>query len=394
MRLAYFDCFSGASGDMIIASLLDSGLRLRDLKDALAPLKIKGLKLVSREVTRQGLRGTQFIVEADDTETFRNLPSIEKRLNKSRLDSVLKENALKIFTIIAKSEARVHGLKYDKIHFHEIGACDTVVDVVGSLWGLKQLGIKEIYSSPLPLGRGIVSTLHGPIPIPAPAAAEILKNYPVSGAHLSGEHTTPTGAAILSFLSQGSEIPFTWKIEKIGYGAGHRENGHSAATLHGTVPNLLRLFIGKREEFLNSDEIIVMETNIDNMDPQAYELVMERLFEKGALDVFLTNIIMKKGRPAHKLSILLEKDKIDTVTRVIFENTPALGVRMHRAERKKLFRNVKIFKTPWGRIRIKEIRELDGSILRLPEADDVIRLARAKSLSFHKIYKKILDRIN
>jgi len=393
MKIAYFDCFAGVSGDMIVGSLLDSGLKFKDLKAALGSLNIKGLKLSSKEVMRQGLRGTQFIVETKDAETFKNLRAIEKRINKSRLNSEIKEKALKIFNLIAASEAKVHKVNKQQIHFHEIGACDTIVDVVGALWGLHHLGIKKIYTSPLPLGSGFVSTLHGRIPVPAPATCEILKKYPVySPPHqcigdggLSGELTTPTGAAILSVLSSGCEMPFSWKIERIGYGAGSRDS---------KIPNLLRLFIGRQEQIIIQDEVTVLETNIDNMDPQAYELIMERLFKAGALDAFLTDITMKKGRPAQKLTVLSQKDKLDTVTRTIFKNTPTLGVRTYQVKREKLPRRIKSFKTPWGTIKIKEIREVDGGILRLPEADDVMRLARAKSMSYQKIYKKILDIIN
>ena len=380
---------------MIIGALLDCGLKLKDLKHALSSLKIKGLKLSSREVLRQGLRGRQFTVEAKDTETFRNLRAIEKKINKSKLDPEIKENALKIFDIIAKSEARVHRVSKDQVHFHEIGACDTIVDVVGALWGLNSLGVREIYTSPLPLGKGVVSTLHGLIPVPAPATCEILKNYPVCETHLSGELTTPTGAAILSSLSNGIEVPFNWRIQKIGYGAGSRHAPCKVAPYRCMkIPNLLRLFIGERDEAIIQDEVSVLETNIDNMDPQAYELIMERLFEAGALDVFLTNIIMKKGRPAQKLTVISNKDKLDIVARTIFKNTPTLGIRMHQTRRKKLLREIKPFKTPWGLIKIKEIKEIDGNIVRLPEADDVIRLARANSISYQKIYKKIIDTIN
>lgn len=385
MKIAYFDCFSGVSGDMIIASLLECGLKIGELRDVLKSLGIRDLKVDSRRVLRRGLRGRQFIVKAGDSETFRNLSVIEKKINKSPLIREIKEKALKIFDIIAKSEAKAHGIERSKIHLHEIGACDTIVDVVGALWGVHRLGIKEIYTSPIPLGSGIISTTHGKLPIPAPATAEILRGYPVTGTYLPGEVTTPTGAAILSVLSKGTRISFPWRIEKIGYGAGQRD---------GEIPNLLRLFIGRREECLYGDRICIIETNIDNMDPQAYELIMERAFDAGALDVFITNIIMKKGRPAHKLTVLSPPDRLDILARVLFENIPTLGIRMYYAERKKLLRRIRKFKTPWGIVRIKEKRDIEGKITLIPESDDVIKIARANSLSYQDIYKKILDTIS
>lgn len=391
MKLAYFDCFAGVSGDMIIGSLLDCGLKLKDLKKALAPLKLPGLCLNSREVIRQGLRGRQFIVPPPLHPPFRNLTSIKKLLNKSGLDPDIKKKALEIFAIIARAEGKVHCLKPGEVHFHEIGAIDTIVDVVGCLSGLRYLGIEEIYASALPLGRGMVSTAHGQLPVPAPATVEILKGYPVNGLNLPGELTTPTGAAIISFLSRGLELPSPWKIEKVGYGAGSRDTPHPGP---GVVPNLVRLFIGRREENLKRDEALVVETNIDNMDPQAYELIMERLFKAGALDVFITNIIMKKGRPSHKLTVLAGKDKLDILTRVIFENAPTLGVRIYQVERLKLARRLKSFKTPFGLIKVKEIRDIDGRLRRYPEADEVLRLARANSMPYAVINKKIIDIIN
>jgi uncharacterized protein (TIGR00299 family) protein len=314
-------------------------------------------------------------------------------INKSKLDREIKEQSLRVFSLLAGAEGKVHGLKPEEVHFHEIGAVDTIVDVVGSLFGLKYLGAEEIYASPLPLGSGIIKTNHDWLPLPAPAVVEILKGCAsqvlsrnFTGAQRRcGELTTPTGAAIISFLSRGTEVPFPWRIEKVGYGAGSR---------NGEIPNLLRLFLGEREGRLRGEVISVIETNIDNMDPQAYELVMERLFKQGALDVFITNIIMKKSRPAQKLTVLAEKDKIDTLAQVVFKNTPTLGLRIYEAERRILERKIRVLKTPFGPIRVKEVIDLDGHSQRVPEADEVNRLARRHNLSFQKIYNKILDIVN
>lgn len=382
MRLAYFDCFAGASGDMIIASLLDCGLRIRDLNTLAQNLGLKGVKLSSREVSRQGMRARQFTVNTEKAERFKNLAEIEKRLSESKLEAEIKENSLRIFNLIAASEAKVHGLKKARAHFHELGDCDTIVDVVGSLWGLKKLGIERVYASPLPLGKGVVSTEHGTMPLPAPATAEILKKYPVTFSGIHGEWTTPTGAAILSILSAGTEIPSTWTIEKIGYGAGANES---------EIPNILRLFIGRRENPAIRDEVSIIETNIDNMDPQGYELLMERLFNEGAYDVFITNIIMKKGRPGQKVSVISPSDRVNQLSGVILANTSTLGVRIFTAERKKLLRREKSVVTGFGRVRYKEVEGADGETLRFPEADDVTRIARSNCLPYQKIYKKILD---
>ncbi|MEW6409973.1 MAG: nickel pincer cofactor biosynthesis protein LarC [Nitrospirota bacterium] len=383
MRIAYFDCFSGISGDMILGALVDAGLPLKSLKDGLASLRLQGYKIDASKVKRKGTSGTKVNVRIDTPQPPRRLKDIEDIINKSDLNDTVKEQSISVFRRLAEAEARVHGASINNVHFHEIGALDAIIDIVGSIIGFGILGAEKIHVSPVNIGKGLVKTEHGLLPVPAPATAELLKGIPVFSTDTDFELTTPTGAAIISTLSEGFlPLPLI-KIEKIGYGAGSKEiEGH---------PNLLRVFIGEFSEGYEDDEVVVIETNIDDLNPQVYDYLMERLFNEGALDVFLTPIIMKKGRPAQMLSVIMERQAMQKVIDLIFKETTTTGVRLSVTPRRKLSRYINEVETPFGKAGVK-ISGKDGKIFNIsPEYEDCRRIAMEKGIPLKDVIHEVAE---
>ena len=381
MKTAYFDCFSGISGDMIIGALLDLGLDFNFLKNELKKLDLKNYEIKSRKIIKNRIASTKFdvIIKHEHNHEERNLKEINKIIKKSKLDNETKTVIKKIFLKIANAEAKIHNKPVDKIHFHEIGAIDTIIDIAGAVIGLKKLGIEKVCCSKLNVGTGFVEFSHGKWPVPAPATAEILKNVPVYNNNAEAELVTPTGAAIITtFAEKFGEMPLV-KIEKIGYGAGTKDLEQ---------PNVLRVFLGEMEN--NGNETInIIETNIDNMNPEIYPYVIDRLMENDALDAYLTNIIMKKGRPAIKLTVLCEVENTDKLCNIIFDETTTLGVRIFPAAKKKLDREVKTIKTKYGNIRVK-ISKLDNEVKNImPEYDDCVKIAKSKKIPLKKVYEEV-----
>lgn len=381
MKLAYFDCPSGISGNMVLGALLDAGLGLDALKEALAGLRISGYEIEARKVKRRGIAGTLVDVRASEGGVERHLGDILEIIRESDLPEDVKERAEAIFTRLAEAEARVHGVSVEEIHFHEVGGLDAIVDVIGSVIGLKLLGVKEVYSSPLHLGRGFVECAHGLLPVPAPATLELVKGVPVYGWDIEAELVTPTGAAIITALAKFDPPP-PMQVERIGCGAGHRDL---------PIPNLLRLVIatpyhtvGEFEE----DTVILLETNIDDMNPEFYEHVMDKLFRKGALDVFLTPIQMKRNRPAIMLSVIVGEKDVDEVLEVIFEETTTLGVRVQEVRRKKLTRESIVVDTRYGPIAVK-VAKL-GSVVKniSPEYEECRRIAEKCRIPLKEVYEE------
>ncbi|MBI2650507.1 nickel pincer cofactor biosynthesis protein LarC [Candidatus Woesearchaeota archaeon] len=380
MKIAYFDCFSGISGDMIIGALIDLGLDVDFLRKELEKLNLKEYKIESKKIVKNGIASTKFdaIIKHRHHEE-RNLKEINKIIDNSKLGNELKNTIKKIFLKIANAEAKVHKKPIDKIHFHEIGAIDTTIDIAGAVIGLKKLGVKKVYCSKLNVGSGFVNFSHGKFPVPAPATAEILKNIPIYNNNVEAELVTPTGAAIITALAEEfGEIP-PMKVEKIGYGAGTKDLEQ---------PNVLRVFLGEIEN--NGNEAInVIETNIDNMNPEIYPYVIERLMENGALDAYLTNIIMKKGRPAIKLSVLAEIKDTEKLTNIIFDETTTLGVRIFTAAKKKLNREIKTIRTRYGNARVK-ISKLNNEVKNvMPEYEDCVRIAKSRKIPLKKVYEEV-----
>ena len=380
MSTAYFDCFSGISGDMILGALIDSGLDIKVLDKELKKLNLKKCKITSKKIVKNGISATKFdVIEEHAHHEERNLKEINKIIDNSELDNKIKNTIKKIFQKIASAESKIHNKPIDKIHFHEIGAIDTIIDVAGAVIGLKKLGIEKIYCSRLNVGTGFVDSSHGKFPLPAPATAEILKNIPIYNNEVKAELVTPTGAAIITELTyKFGEMP-AMKVEKIGYGAGSKDLEQ---------PNVLRVFLGELDE--NQNGIInIIETNIDNMNPEIYPYIIEKLMEKGALDAYLTNIIMKKGRPAIKLTVLAELKDTDKLCNIIFDETTTLGVRIYPAAKKKLDREIKIIKTKYGNVRVK-ISKLGNEIKNImPEYEDCVKIAKKHKVPLKDVYDEI-----
>ncbi|MBI2657396.1 nickel pincer cofactor biosynthesis protein LarC [Candidatus Woesearchaeota archaeon] len=381
MKTAYFDCFSGISGDMIIGALIDLGLDVKFLKKGLEKLNLKGYKIETKKIVKNGITSTKFdVIEANKHHhEERSLREINKIIDNSMLDNETKVTIKKIFQKIGAAEARIHNKSIDKIHFHEIGAIDTLIDVAGAVIGFKKLGIEKIYCSKLNTGTGFVTFSHGKWPVPAPATAELLKNVPVYHNNIEAELVTPTGAAIITTIADKfGEMP-AMEVEKIGYGAGTKDLEQ---------PNVLRIFLGEMEN--KGDETInVIETNIDNMNPEIYPYVVDKLMENGALDAYLTSIIMKKGRPAVKLTVLADIKNTDKLCNIIFDETTTLGLRIYPAQRKKLEREIKEIITKYGKIKVK-ISKLNGKIQNvISEYEDCAKIAKKYKIPLKKVYGEI-----
>ena len=349
MHIAYFDCFSGISGDMIMGALIDAGLDLHQLNEELKKLKMGGYTLNAKKTTRRGIAGTRFSVDADNDHVERHLKDIEKILDHSDLGDDIKDRSKAIFRELADVEAKIHNSSPGEIHFHEIGAMDSIIDIVGSLLGLKLLGIETVYASRIPVGTGFVECDHGTLPLPAPAALELLKGIPIYASGIEKELVTPTGIVILKHVAKSFGVIPEMRIHQIGYGAGSRDL---------KIPNLLRVWIGESEEKreYEEDEVILIETNIDDMNPEFFGYTSEKLLERGALDVFMTPIFMKKNRPGTLLSVLISPDKLDEMLSIIFAETTSLGIRLQRLERKKLPREILTVDTTFGCVRVKVSR--------------------------------------
>lgn len=368
MKIAYFDCYSGISGDMILGALVDAGLPVEALRSEVAKLKLPGVDLTSEKVRRRQFMGTRVhVITPQDPHHHRHLSDILSILEKSDLGEAVLTPARRIFERLGEAEATVHGVPVDRIHFHEVGALDTIVDVTGALIGLNALGIREIYASAVNLGGGKIQAAHGEMPVPAPGTASLLRGIPVYGSPIEAELTTPTGAAIISSVAKAFGALPPLHVEQIGYGAGSLDIPGRA--------NLLRLIIGERIEDLEGDEIAVVEANIDDMNPQLYEPLMNALFEGGAHDVFLTPIIMKKSRPATVVSAIVPVGLEGSIGPILLRFSSTFGVRSRRMRRQILPREILTVQTRFGEVHVK-VGRLQGRPIHLaPEYEDCRRLA-------------------
>ncbi len=380
MRIAYLDCFSGISGDMTIAAFLDAGLGMDILTKGLAKLKLKGYVIKKSKVRRKELAGTRFeCIVQEKSHTHRSLKDIIALIDKSSLNNKVKAVAKNIFTTIGSAEAKVHGIKAaGYVRLHEIGDIDSIVDIVGTAIAIDAFGIDEVYSSNITLGRTFVRSGHGMLPIPAPATLELLKGIPTSVSETRAELVTPTGAGILKTLCKGFGRMPEIKISKIGYGAGTRDLEDR--------PNMLRVVIGRTKDAFSADKIFVIEANIDDMNPQIFEYVFERLFKEGALDVYLEPIIMKKSRPGFKLSALAPSALLERISSVIFSETTTIGVRFYETNRFKMERKIVEVRTRYGSLKVKISSAPDGSFTASPEYDECVKLARRKKVHLKQIY--------
>ena len=384
-RVAYFDCYSGISGDMILGALFDLGVESSKVRKALRTLDIKGYKLKSSRVKRGLIAGTKAQVSVDKTKhlhvSARKYSDIKKMIANSDLSLKSKKHSQEIFKRIAQVEAAVHKTTMEKIHFHEVGAVDSIVDIVGGVVALETLKLDRIFSSPINVGEGFVQCAHGSLPVPAPATLKLLKGIPIFSSGIKKELTTPTGAAMIGFYAKYFGSLPAMNIVGDGYGAGDH--------IIPEMPNMLRVILG--EIFIASNDVlVVIEANIDDMNPEFYEVTIESLFKAGALDVYLTPIIMKKGRPANKISVLSSDTNRQAMTEILLKETSSFGVRFFQVGRTVLDRKVKTVKTSWGPVKIK-IGILNEDVVQAsPEYEDCKKISINKKVSIRAIYEEAL----
>jgi hypothetical protein len=384
MRIAYGDLIGGVSGDMFVAALLDLGLSLKKLNSELKKLPTLQFKLQKSLNTITGIRATRFHVICPQKEADRSWKQIRSLITRSRLHPEVKDTGIRIFNHLAQAEGKIHGVAADDVHFHEIGATDSIVDIIAAAIGCRELKSERFYFSQVPLGRGVTSSRHGTLPVPTPATLELLKGIPVQGVDVRGETVTPTGAAIMKTLGKsfGEQPPMT--VEKIGYGAGQKEFPGR--------PNLFRLVIGQTETGWKQEEMLVIETNIDDMNPEFYDYVLDCLFGAGARDVFLSPIQMKKNRPGTLLRVVAEPSKREQLAKILFCETSTIGIRTYPVERLILNRTSEMVKTRFGTVRVKVIEQPDGTKRAAPEYDDLKRIASARKIPLNLIHDEVLKR--
>lgn len=387
MKIISYDCFSGISGDMNLGAMIDLGVDKTFLINELNKLNLKGWELIVQKDQRHGITGTKVTVKQTRHEhAHRHLSDIEKIINESSLDTKTKELSKKIFMKVAVAEAKVHGIALDHVHFHEVGAVDSIIDVVGAAICYNALNVDGVHVSTVELGSGFVKCDHGKLPVPAPATAEIIKGLPVKKGGVDFEATTPTGAAILAALGTHFSAGLPLKIEKTAYGVGQKDS-HD-------VPNLLRVFIG---ETITSNEpghdAVQLECNIDDMNPEFYEHISEKLFKAGASDVFFTNIIMKKGRPGIVLNVICETESADILKNIIFTESTSLGIRTFPFRKDTLARKFETIQTTYGEVKIKRSFFKEKEVSVKPEYDDCKRIASETGIPLKEIYNTVMRAI-
>jgi pyridinium-3,5-bisthiocarboxylic acid mononucleotide nickel chelatase len=383
MKLLYFDCLAGISGDMTIAAFLDLGVPIEVLKEGLGRLSLpRSAYSIGMESTqRRGIRAASFRVYVEEHQPHRHYIDISGMIEGSPLADKVKETAQKIFFRLAEAEARVHGVEIGHVHFHEVGGVDSIVDIVGTAICLDYLGVEEIHASPLPFGSGFVETAHGRLPVPAPATAELMKGMPVHFGCGPGERVTPTGAAILATLAGGFGPAPVMTVSAVGNGAGSRD--------FDDMPNILRLFLGEKTGTFQKDTIYVIETHIDDMNPEILGFLMERLLAQGALDVSFSPLQMKKNRPGVRLTVLSSLAGLDELARLVLTESTAAGVRYYPVERKMLGRALEERVTSLGKVQVK-VFQADGTHVRVaPEYEECRRIAKETGRPLMEIYRLI-----
>ena len=393
MKILYYDCFSGISGDMNLGAMIDLGVDQDRLVEELSKIPIDPYEIRISKDQRKGISGMRVNILVSPQDARSDMPSGHHRtfrdisglIEESSLSEKVKTISLNIFRRIAQAEAKIHGCGIDDVHFHEIGAVDSILDVVGAAFCLDYLKVDRVFSSPVQVGGGFVTCAHGILPVPAPATAEILMEIPIRTGLVPFETTTPTGAAILAatvdaFMEQVEFTPC-----KIGYGIGKRDTD---------IPNILRVFLGEMQEEAVSEDVetqeaVLVECNIDDMNPEMYDYIMALLFEKGAYDVFLTPVIMKKSRPAVKISILCDAGARNAVEEVLWLHSSTFGVRSHKISKTMLKRDISAVATKYGDISVKNAYFKGRKIKSKPEYEDCKRLAKEKGVSVKEIYDSL-----
>ncbi len=383
-RVAYFDCFSGISGDMCLGALVDAGLPFAELQEMLAALPMGGYEITSGKVTSKGVTGTKVDVRLIEEQPHRHLHHVVEIIDGGKLRAEVRDRAITVFRLLAEAEAKIHGSTPEEVHFHEVGAVDAIVDIVGTCFGLYRLGVSQAYASALPSGSGKVRTAHGLLPVPAPATLELMRRSgaPLREVPVEGEMVTPTGAALLATFATFAQPRM--RVQEVGYGFGQKEF---------PWPNALRLWLGEATEpagvkagGLDADEVSVIEANLDDTTGEMLGAAMESLLASGALDVYFTPIQMKKNRPAVKLSIIAPLTKEATLAEQALRETSTLGVRVQRMRRYKADRWQEEVSTPWGTVRVK-MKAIGEERTAAPEYDDCRRLAQEHGLSVWEVWQ-------
>jgi uncharacterized protein (TIGR00299 family) protein len=389
MKIAYFDCFSGVSGDMTLGALLACGADEAEFRERLGALDVPDYGLLIQRVTREGITATDIDVRLlnRDQGHGRHLSDIAGILKASPLPSRVSQNALAVFTRLADAEAKIHGTSREQIHFHEVGAVDAIVDIVGACLLLDILGVEQVVTSSIPCGYGTITCQHGIMPVPAPATMELLQGFPVHSVDIKGELVTPTGAALLTTLSDprtAGKMP-AMRVLGSGFGAGKKQ-------FKPDMPNLLRVVLGETEDTADQtpQTVAVLETNLDDQNPEGFDLVMERAFAAGALDVFFAPINMKKNRPATLLSVLCPPEKADALAALLFRETGTFGIRVREQRRYTLKRSWRTVTTEFGDIRLKAGAWQGEEVTVAPEYEDCKRAAQAHDVPLRRVYEAAL----
>ncbi|MBN1849453.1 MAG: nickel pincer cofactor biosynthesis protein LarC [Deltaproteobacteria bacterium] len=384
MKTAYLDCFSGISGDMFLGALLDAGLPFKDLSQAIGTLPLTGYTLNANKEKRNGLMGTRFLVySTGTTHPHRGLDDIKAIIQKGALSTQVKETSIQIFESIAIEEAKIHGRPVNEIHFHEVGAVDSIIDIVGVVFGIEFLQITSLMASPLPVGSGFVETQHGRIPVPAPATIALLKGIPIYQSGLSHELVTPTGAALIRKLASAFGVMPPMMVDTVGYGVGSRELSDR--------PNLFRILVGREHAKDQVEAIVVLEANLDDMNPEWLGFMMEQLFEAGALDVVFYPIQMKKNRPGVHVEVIGNPKDKDALMKIFFRESTTLGIRFDYVQRAILQRSITQIDSPWGKIGAKQIIHQDGTTLLMPEYEACREIAQMNDMPLKRIYDWVLS---
>jgi uncharacterized protein (TIGR00299 family) protein len=383
MKIAYLDCFSGISGDMFLGALLDAGLSLDALKAALGSLPLAGYRIDIKREGRKEIYGTRFLVtQENEGHGHRTLKEIQEIVRNGKLNSAVQDRSVAIFDELARSEGRIHNRPKEEVHFHEVGSIDSIIDIVGAVYGVEALGIRKLFASSLPLGSGFAESAHGRLPVPAPATVDLLRDIPVFDAGIPFEMVTPTGAALLKCLvsSFGKMPPMI--IKDVGYGIGKRDLLDR--------PNLLRILIGDDQVQQEVETVLVLETNLDDTSPEFLGYLMDRLFEAGALDVAFCPVQMKKNRPGVQLQVIGRPDQGDTLMEILFRESTALGIRFEYSQRRILERSIAEISSPWGKIGVKKVVHGDGRVFFMPEYESCREVASKYNRPLRDIFYWIM----
>lgn len=382
MKIAYFDGPSGASGDMMLGALLDGGLPLDDLRADLSTLPLEPFRIESEPRSRHGIGGTGLRVIPEGKGRHRGFPEIAAAIEGSELAAAVKGRAVAVFRLLGEAEAAVHRIPLEKVHFHEVGAVDSIVDIVGAVAGLHRLGVERVYAAPPVTGRGTVRAAHGVLPLPAPATVEVLRGRECRPSETEGELLTPTGAALLVGLTERFGPPPPFRVARVGYGVGNAEREE--------VPNVLRVTFGDTAEAPGTDRVLLLETDVDDVPAEAIGHLFERAFEEGALDLTAAPLIMKKNRPGHRLTLIARPEDRERLAALLMEETGTLGVRVREVERIVAAREVIEKETRFGTVRFKRAALPGGPVRLVPEYEDCAAIARRRGVPFLRVWEGAL----